>query len=202
MRSRGFTLIEMLVVMTISAILVAMAIPTFERMLRSSRVSSAANSLLAALDVARSEAIRRNVVVTVCRSLNPDAPVGAVNCSSAADANYPENDWASGWIVVAKSPANANNAIWQAGDELVLRQAAFQPPQPVRLTILTTLVNPQVYSYGSNGLKADGLLGFTASVDYRDLGTPHLADSGLARCLTVIITGRAAVTRPPAAGIC
>ena len=33
MRSRGFTLIEMLVVITISAILVAMAIPTFERMI-------------------------------------------------------------------------------------------------------------------------------------------------------------------------
>lgn len=202
MRSRGFTLIEMLVVMTISAILVAMAIPTFERMLRSSRVSSAANSLLAALDVARSEAIRRNVVVTVCRSLNPDAPVGTVNCSSVGDANYPDNDWASGWIVVAKNPNNLDNTTWEANDELVLRQAAFQPPQPVRLTILTTLVNPQRYSYRSNGLRDGGLLGFTASVDYRDLGTPALADSGLARCLTVNITGRAAITRPPAAGTC
>ena len=146
--------------------------------------------------------LRRNVVVTVCRSLNPDAAAGTANCSSAADANYPENDWASGWIVVAKNPNNLDNTTWEANDELVLRQAAFQPPQPVRLTILTTLVNPQRYSYRSNGLRDGGLLGFTASVDYRDLGTPALADSGLARCLTVNITGRAAITRPPAAGTC
>ena len=201
MRSRGFTLIEMLVVITISAILVAMAIPMFERSIRSSQVSSAANALLAALDVARSEAIRRNVVVTVCRSTNPDADVGTVNCSSAADANYPGNDWASGWIVIAKNPANADNTQWEANDELVLRQPRFQPPQPVRLTLVTTLVQ-QRYSFGSNGLREGGLLGFTATVDYRDLGAPHLADSALARCVRVNITGRAAVARPLAGGGC
>lgn len=202
MRTRGFTLIEMLVVITISAILVALAIPSFERASRSSQVSSAANALLAALDVARSEAIRRNVIVTVCRSLNPNADVGTANCSSAADGNYPDNDWASGWIVIAKNPNNGNNAVWEANDELVLRQTAFQQPRPVRLTIATTLVNQQRYSYGPNGLREGGLLGFTASVDYRDLGVPSLADSGLARCLTVIISGRAAITRPPTGQPC
>ena len=76
MHERGFTMVEVLVVMTITAILLAMAIPSFERLMRTNRVSSATNSMLAAMDLARSEAVRRNAVVTVCRSTNPTPQSG------------------------------------------------------------------------------------------------------------------------------
>ena len=94
MQSRGFTLIEAMVVLTISAILVAVAIPSFQGIIRSSRISSSANSFLSAIDLARSEAIRRATTVTVCRSVNPEA-VNA-DCSNAAANGYAAGDWASG----------------------------------------------------------------------------------------------------------
>ena len=104
MHSRGFTLVEMLAVLTISAILVALALPSFRQIVRSSQISSTSNALHASIDLSRSEAIRRNATVIVCRSLDPENP--APVCSSAAGNGYAANDWSSGWITFAKAPAN------------------------------------------------------------------------------------------------
>ncbi len=52
MRSRGFTLVEMLVVMTISAILIAAAVPSFQWMVARNRISDATNLLLSNIEFA------------------------------------------------------------------------------------------------------------------------------------------------------
>jgi prepilin-type N-terminal cleavage/methylation domain-containing protein len=83
MHPRGFTLVELLVVMTISAILIAAAVPSFVWFMATSRTSDSTNTLLAGLQLARSEAIRRNMVVVVCRSLNPFEPAPFLPASSA-----------------------------------------------------------------------------------------------------------------------
>ena len=142
MHSRGFTFVEMLVVLTISAILVAMAVPSFQGIIQSSRISSSANSFLAAVDLARSEAIRRNAVVTVCRSVNPEA-VNA-DCSNAPANGYAANDWASGWITFAKAAGNAVSTSVEAGDEIVSRQAAFPGAAGDRMIIESTDSEPCV----------------------------------------------------------
>ena len=192
MHERGFTMVEVLVVMTISAILLAMAIPSFERLMRTNRVSSATNSMLAALDLARSEAIRRSGVVTVCRSTNADAPNPA--CSSAAAGGYADNDWASGWIVFAKAPANVLNlGTFEANDELILRQTPFQAMAQQRLIMESTLANNQWRAYGPRGLNAGGANEITLFIDVRD--TAVAVRSNMARCLVANITGRPQVAR-------
>ena len=67
-RSRGFTLIELMVVLTISALLFAIGVPAFQNAALGGRLSAAANNLLASIQLARSEAIKRNLPVTVCAS--------------------------------------------------------------------------------------------------------------------------------------
>jgi len=192
MHERGFTMVEVLVVMTISAILLALAIPSFERLVRTNRVSSATNSMLAALDLARSEAVRRSGVVTVCRSTNADAPNPA--CSSAAAGGYADNDWASGWIVVAKAPGNANNGAVEANDELILRQTPFQAMSQQRLIMESTLpANQQWRAYGPRGLNAGGAADVVFFIDVRD--TAVAVRSDMARCLAAIMTGRPQVAR-------
>ena len=84
MPSRGFTLIELLVVMTIGAILVAAAIPSLSWWIATSRAGNATNTMVGAFELARSEAIRRNTVVSVCRTLDPNAAEAAIACSNAA----------------------------------------------------------------------------------------------------------------------
>jgi type IV fimbrial biogenesis protein FimT len=79
MRSiRGFTLAELLIVVTVLAVLVAAGIPSFTEFVRNQRVKTASFDLYSTLVHARSEAITRNATVTV-------API-----SSA---------WINGWTV-------------------------------------------------------------------------------------------------------
>ena len=61
----GFTLVDLVVVLSIAAILVSIAAPAFSAFIASQRASSAATDLYAALAVARSEATKRNTNVTL-----------------------------------------------------------------------------------------------------------------------------------------
>ena len=85
---RGFTLLELLVVISVLAILVGIGVPGLRELLLNNRQAGAVNELVAALQLARSEAITRNVaapaVVSVCASSNGTACAGA---------------WSDGWLV-------------------------------------------------------------------------------------------------------
>ncbi len=65
-KQHGFTLVELMVAIAIAAIVIAFAVPSFEQIRNGTRLSSGANDLLTALQLARSEAIRRNHAVTFC----------------------------------------------------------------------------------------------------------------------------------------
>jgi prepilin-type N-terminal cleavage/methylation domain-containing protein len=191
MKSRGFTLVEVMVVITISVILVAMALPSFRTMIRSNEISSATNTLVAGLDLARSEAIRRNTVVTMCRSV--DAATPNPNCSNAVSGNFANNDWAVGWVVFAKAPGNAVNTAIEAGDEIILRQAPFQNAAVERLIVGSSLANPQRWSFGPNGLRIANANDVEFIVDYRD---PQVVQpTALGRCMVANLTGRGRVHR-------
>jgi type IV fimbrial biogenesis protein FimT len=76
-RAAGFTLIELLVVLVIAAILVGIGAPSFGDFRRNARLTGAANDLLAAANLARTEAIKRQVPVSIC----PTAPGADAVCS-------------------------------------------------------------------------------------------------------------------------
>jgi len=86
-RLRGFTLIELMVTIVLMAILLALAVPSFDGVRLSNRLTSYANALVASSQLARSEAIKRNAPVTVCASAN------GTTCSTSGG-------WEAGWIVL------------------------------------------------------------------------------------------------------
>lgn len=65
MSNRGFTVIELMIVVAITAILVAVAVPSFVDIIARSQVKTAAADLHLSMMRARSEAIKRNVSITV-----------------------------------------------------------------------------------------------------------------------------------------
>lgn len=68
---RGFTLVELMVTTSVLAILLAMAVPSFTRMIASNRLATQTNELVASLNLARMEAIRRSQSVAI-RSTTAD----------------------------------------------------------------------------------------------------------------------------------
>jgi type IV fimbrial biogenesis protein FimT len=64
LHSRGFTLVEMMVAISIIVILLGIAIPNFRTFVLNAQIRSTAEGLLAGLNLARTEAIRRNTHVT------------------------------------------------------------------------------------------------------------------------------------------
>lgn len=67
-RSKGFTLVELMITVAVVAILSAIAYPSFQSTIRSNRVAAGHNELLGLVNLARSEAVRNNQGGGVCGS--------------------------------------------------------------------------------------------------------------------------------------
>ncbi len=64
-RSPGFTLIELLMVIILIAVSMTLAVPSFQGMVARNTVAAEVNNMLLAINLARSEAMRRGSPVTV-----------------------------------------------------------------------------------------------------------------------------------------
>lgn len=63
--SRGFTMLELLITLAVLMVLLSWAVPSFNVVLKKNRMAINANSLISAINLARSEAINRGVDVDV-----------------------------------------------------------------------------------------------------------------------------------------
>ncbi len=107
--ARGFTLIEVLVVMSIVSILLALGAPSFRESIERNAVSGHANTFMNSIRYARSEAIRSGLTVAMCRSTNPES--SSPSCAAGA------GDWVSGWIIFV----NRDNDGTFDADDILLR---------------------------------------------------------------------------------
>ena len=105
----GVTLIELLVAMSVLSILLAVGVPSFSQFTANTRLNSYANTLFSHLSLARSEAVKRNTRVAICKSLDGSA------CASSGD-------WSQGWIVFVDLD---NNASIGSGEQVITTMSAL-----------------------------------------------------------------------------
>jgi len=107
-RSRGVTLLELMITVAIMAILGSLALPSFSSSLQSNRVATTSNEFMSSVAFARSEAMRNNRGAVMCPSSNGSTCTGA---------------WQDGWIIWADQ--NANGTRENATEPVLRRQDAL-----------------------------------------------------------------------------
>jgi type IV fimbrial biogenesis protein FimT len=106
-RERGLTLIELMITLSIIAILVSLAGPPYRQFIQNNRLSGFASEMQRALWLARAEAMTRARRVTVCRSTDGSA------CSTAA------GTWTQGWMVFVDADSDG---VRDADEQILLVQ--------------------------------------------------------------------------------
>jgi type IV fimbrial biogenesis protein FimT len=129
-QAAGFTLMELFVTISIAGILFSIAVPSFSEMIRSNRLTTYSNELVTALNLARSEAVKRNQQVIVRKT---------------------GTGWENGWQVfvdVDRSSASKQNVFNDNGDttlceptEDCLLKTYSGLPSPYTLRASNTMVS-------------------------------------------------------------
>jgi type IV fimbrial biogenesis protein FimT len=167
---RGLTLVELLVTLTIAAILASAAVPSFTFALSSYRISGQVNGWIGDLQYARAEAIKRGQTVTLCASSN------GTSCTTAT------SNWQSGWIVFAD--ANGNATV-DAGESVLRSQALLAGSNT-----LTADNSVRAVTFNRDGF-AIGLPAGNVTLRLHDATN----DAGLTRCVALTTVGRTSVQR-------
>ena len=126
----GVTLVELLVSIAILAVLMTVAVPSFQTFIVSNQVGAFSDHLYASLLLTRSEAIKRNGHAVICKSSD------GATCTG---------NWNNGWIVFADSNKDGS----PSGETIIQKMGA----QSGNYT-LTSL--PDSVSYDSQGTATSG----------------------------------------------
>ena len=105
----GFSLLELVVTLSVASILAVIMVPGMKTFIQDQRISGQVNDLLGDFTIARSEAIHRAAPITVCKSTNPQATTPACNTTVA-------DPWTTGRVIFADTDADGTI---DAGDEVL-----------------------------------------------------------------------------------
>jgi type IV fimbrial biogenesis protein FimT len=101
----GFTLVELLITITIATILMSIGVPSYKYVTTSNRVSGEINALLGDMQFARYEAVKEGLTVQICpvAAFTPPA-TPPTSCTATAT-------WSTGWIVLSNAAATGGTSI-------------------------------------------------------------------------------------------
>lgn len=163
LNKRGFTIIEIMLVLIVLGILTILAVPAMRFYIQNSRAIVMTTDFTSALAFARSEALKRGTPVTICAS---NDTVNYNTCGAS-------NTWSNGWIIF--TDPNADGVIAASTDRLKIHQAL-----PVGSSITTTQAR---ITYNSTGFATAGSGTFTLMASG--------CTGNYGRLITISTTGRA-----------
>jgi type IV fimbrial biogenesis protein FimT len=171
----GFTLIELMVTVSLLALLVLLAAPALSTYTQNSRLRAVSESFLASLQTARTEAIRTNQDVEFV--LTTDNPVAANVGTSLQSAS------AGNWIV-RRSEGTATPTYTFIEGKSVLEGSGAQATSTVLVSAKVGSVDTPVVTFKSIG---NTTLGAQWQVDFKS-ANGACAAAGPIRCLRIVVS--------------
>jgi type IV fimbrial biogenesis protein FimT len=165
----AFSLVELLVVITIIGILLGLGAPSYRYVTNTNRVATEVNGLLGDMMLARSEAIKQGINVSVCPSVSPYNA-----CTNLG------TTWQTGWIVF--SDYNGNGTV--DGNDLILR---VQPALSGTDTVTPDNNSVTYVTFNREGF-ATGLPTGNTGVNFV-VRTTNPATPQFQRCLNLVFVG-------------
>lgn len=162
-KDNGFTLVELMVTLAVAIVLIAVGIPLFSGVAANNRATTQVNTLVTAINLARSEAVNRGTAVSLCSAgdTSTTPPCGS------------DTDWKNGWFafVDGGTPGTFDSStdeylrIWQVSDP-----------------------NATISSIGADfiGFDYNGAAGTTVNLSVDN----SAASVNVARCITVTGSGQ------------
>ncbi len=171
---RGFTLIELMIVIVIAAVLAGLAAPSFQNIVDANRQATSVNEFMATLNAARQEALKAGRAVIVCRTNAPEASPPA--CAGG-------DGWEDGWFIFVDQDGGND---FDAAEPVVAARSALHPSLTLR---------------GNGNIAADITFLASGEVPTSEAGTFTLcaANSTSAREIVVSFQGRARSVKTTAA---
>ena len=187
----GFNLLELMVTILVIGIVLGFGVPNFMAFQRNNAMTSAANDFISLIYLARTEAIKRQVPVTLCASANSQTP--APTCGVGPETGYIVFVDDTNPLVAAPTDGNATVDT----GELVLTQHA--PPTGTMTvaadSIYLTFAPSGFWLQRATGQAQDSL---TNILLCDDRGNVDAGGTSSARVVTVSPTGREQIMRTQA----
>jgi len=186
-KQSGFTLVELMFVITLVAVIMGFGLPNLQDFVRNSRMSSSANDIISDFNFARSEAVKRRVPVTLCKS------------EDGAACDDDDTDPFNRWLVFVDDADPAlvegtdGDGVIDAG-EVILRDREL--PESITVTTDTDEIRAIFLPTGFPFIEIENVDRFVLC-DARGNETSSGGDSA-ARAIEVLPTGRPSVFRTKA----
>ena len=179
--SRGFTLMEMMIVLALAGVILGLGAPSFNEFRRNNRLTGVANDYLGAVQTARTEAIKRQVPVAVCPSDD------GIACTAGTF---------RGWIAFVDTDNDCARTTTDTTEPLVRVETRIDgdPAKP-----LYPVSSGVCISFGGDGFRqaitGKATASYTVFCDTRGNGKQDGTDQSAARGIEVTPTGRVRITR-------
>jgi type IV fimbrial biogenesis protein FimT len=130
----GFSLVELMISLALMGIIMAIALPSYTAWIDSSKINAAADSFQSGLQLARSEALKRNTQVKLTLGTNSDWTVGCVNVSTASATaidcpaiihSRKTSEGSTSSITVAPTPSGATTVTYDGFGKSVVTASSF-----------------------------------------------------------------------------
>jgi len=186
----GYSLGELMVALAVVSVIIAVGLPNMSVFFKSNRMVANTNALISGLNIARSEAIKRNSRVSICKSTNADT--AAPTCATGTE------NWSDGWIVFVEGTEVTNEigAYSSATDGPILKINAGAEGSNVTITADSTSIDKYA-SFTSRGIPKLSS-GASQSGVYRvcdQRGLTNAAGGVVARGVVLASSGRVRVTK-------